>query len=278
MTIEERLEQIEEPKPPRKVNTKALGMLAERAGNPRILVTDIETMPATLLGYDLRNQNFGLNQMIHPGGVFGVGAKWYGSTKKTFLSDFHNGHEEMVNKTWSLLDEADIVVGFNSKRFDIPKLNGEFMKAGLPQPTPYAHVDLFQELKRLVSFISLKLDHFLDQFGLTRKEQHAGMSLWIGCMNNDPKAWRKMRSYCLQDVCSTEELLDYARPWIRHPHMGTLLADDHLTCEKCGSDNLTDTGKTMTLTTLIYPVLRCECGGLARGLKSIGRKGATRSV
>lgn len=278
MTISERLDAVETPEP-KKVNTKALGNLALRAGAPRILILDIETKPATLHGFDLRNQNFGLNQMTDPGGVFGVGNKWYTSTKKFFLSDFHNGHEEMVTGTWKLLDEADIVVTFNGRRFDLPKLNGEFMKLQLPPPTPYSQVDLFQELKRISSFISLKLDHFLDQFGLTRKEQHEGMGLWLGCMANDPKAWRKMRSYCLQDVCSTEELLDFVRPWIRHPHMGLLQDNDHLTCEKCGSDELEDTDKTIVLTTLRYPVLRCtQCGGVVRAIKPIGRVGATRSV
>ena len=280
MTIEDRLEQIEEPRPPRKVNTKALGMLAERAGKPKVLTIDIESYPAKLFGWGLFNQNFALNQIADPGGTFAFAAKWYGKPGVMFHSDHHDGHGEMVQKAWKLLDDAEIVVHFNGTSYDLPHLRREFLLAGLPPTSPVREVDLLRVVKKNFRFLSNKLDHVSQQLGIGKKTSHTGMDLWIRCMEGDPKAWALMKKYNKQDVNLTEDLLEALLPWIKEvSHMGGFVDPDHLTCNKCGSDDLADTGKTHSMSTLAYPILRCNhCGGVVRGVKAVGRVGNTRGV
>ncbi|NIV35232.1 MAG: hypothetical protein GWN58_38990, partial [Anaerolineae bacterium] len=51
--------------------------------------------------------------------------------------------EGMLEGAWELLDEADAVVHYNGKKFDIPTLNREFVKYGFTPPSPYKQIDLY---------------------------------------------------------------------------------------------------------------------------------------
>jgi DNA polymerase III epsilon subunit-like protein len=54
----------------------------------------------------------------------------------------------MVRQAWEMLDEADAVVGYNSKSFDMKHLNREFVLAGYPPPPPYTDIDLMNVVKQ----------------------------------------------------------------------------------------------------------------------------------
>ena len=58
-------------------------------------------------------------------------AKWIGEDEIEFRSDFHDGHKRMVRRLWRLLNEADVVIHFNGRRFDIPHIQREFVEAWL---------------------------------------------------------------------------------------------------------------------------------------------------
>lgn len=98
----------------------------------KILTIDIETRPNLAYVWGLWDQNVGLNQIEETGSVISWAAKWHGEKKVYFASDYHDGHSEMVRRAWELLDEADAVVGYNSKAFDMKHLNREFVLEGYP--------------------------------------------------------------------------------------------------------------------------------------------------
>jgi hypothetical protein len=68
------------------------------------------------------NTNVTLNQLVAPSYTLGFAAQWLHQKRVNYWSVYHDGHQTMVEKAWHLLDEADVVVGYNSKRYDLPIL------------------------------------------------------------------------------------------------------------------------------------------------------------
>lgn len=243
--------------------------LADRVKNAaKILTLDIETSPNVGYHWGLWNQNIGINQIVEPGRVICWGAKWYGAKAVEFRSDHHDGHDTMVHRMWELLNEADITVGFNHKKFDLRHLHREFLLQGLTPPSPNKDVDLLLEVRKAFMFPSNKLDYVSQQVGIGQKVQHEGFSLWTSCLAGDEAAWKRMRKYCVGDVQLTEKLYDHLRPWIKnHPHMGVNASDEDITCNRCGSDDLRRDG-TWQAQQILYARYQCNgCGGWIRGCR-----------
>lgn len=229
----------------------------------KILTLDIENFPHLGYVWDLWNQNIAINQIDKVGRVVCFAAKWHGSEEVEYYSDFHDGHDEMVRQAYRLLDEADIVVTYNGKRFDIPKLKTEMvMLDPKMKPSHFQQVDLYQVAKSEFKFASNKLDFILGQLGLGGKLKHSGFQLWIDCMNNDIDAWAKMREYNKMDVVKTEELYDYVLPWIsNHPNINVFSDEAVEGCTRCGSMDFQKRG-FYTTTFARYRQYSCNvCGG-----------------
>jgi len=240
-----------------------------------ILTIDIETRPNLAYVWGLWDQNIGLNQIEETGTVISWAAKWYGDRKVHFASDHHDGHAEMVRRAWELLDQADAVVGYNSKSFDMKHLNREFVLAGYPPPSPYVDIDLLTVVKQRFRFTSNKLQHIATELGLGSKVQHDGFDLWLACMKDDAKAWKIMKKYNMQDVVLTEKVYERLLPWIKvHPHRG-LYGGDPDACPRCGHDEVVKRGFAHTRTSS-YQIVHCKkCGGYSRTNKAENRVGST---
>lgn len=212
---------------------------------PKILVIDIETSPASGFIWKLFDVNVSLSQLIDTSKVICFAAKWLGDKKVMFHSNQEDTHKAMIKKAWQLFNDADAVVGYNSKNFDCKILNKEFILEGLPPPTPYKHIDLLQTMKQNFKFMSNKLDHVSQELGIGKKTSHQGFELWQACMNNDSKAWKLMKKYNINDVKLTEELYERVVPWLKT----TFNFNEHseeVVCPSCGSHNLTKNGKYLS--------------------------------
>ena len=208
---------------------------------PKILVIDIETAPASGYIWKLFDVNISLSQLIDTSKVICFAAKWVGDKKVIFHSNQEDTHKKMIKKAWDLFNEADAVIGYNSKNFDCKILNKEFILSGFPPPAPYKHIDLLQTMKNKFKFMSNKLDHVSQELGIGKKTSHQGFELWQACMNNDSKAWKLMKKYNINDVKLTEELYDKVKGWVKT----TFNFNEHsesMVCPNCGSHNVTKNG------------------------------------
>lgn len=229
----------------------------------RVLTLDIENFPSVAHVWSLFNTNVSLAQLQIPSELASVAAKWYDQKEVMFFSSYHDGYDAMIEGIYKLVCEADIIVGYNSKNFDMKHLNRAFLEAGYDPPTPYKNVDLLHVVRNNFKFASGKLDHVAERLGLGNKISHEGHALWVKCMNKDPEAWERFKEYNLEDVRLTERLYDRLRPWIStHPHMGQYIGEAHV-CPVCGSDKLVAEGKAHANVTS-YDQYRCECGALSR--------------
>lgn len=232
----------------------------------KILALDIETRPNLAYVWDLWDQNVNLSALVEHQSVICWVAKWIGNPEAEFRSVHHDGQDKMIRRAWALLDEADVVMHYNGKRFDVPHLNREFLRLDLAPPSPYKQIDLLQTARKEFKFASNKLAHVAPQLGLEGKVSHEGFALWIKCMAGDDEAWERMREYNLRDVLLLEELYDKLRPWIRqHPSVGAHHGLD--VCPGCGSSKLTKRGYSV-LTTGRYQRFQCEdCKRWSRSTK-----------
>lgn len=230
----------------------------------RILSADIETSPAIGYVWGLWDQNIGLSQLIQPSRVICFAAKWLDSKEMVFKSEFHNGKEEMLTVAHQLLDEADAVVGYNSRKFDVKHLNREFLLANMSPPSPYKHIDLMETAKKQFAFMSNKLQFLLTQTKVGAKMEHEGFPLWEKCLAGDEAAWTRMRRYNEIDTRETERLYKVLLPWIaNHPSHGAHNGVD--ACPKCGSTSLTMQGHAYTATGQYQRYVCKDCGGWLRG-------------
>lgn len=236
----------------------------------KILTVDIETSPNLGYVWGLFKQNIAITQLEDVGEVISFAAKWYGKKKVMFFSVHHDGKEAMVQAAHDLLSEADAVVGYNSKSFDMKHLHREFILSGLNPPAPYKDIDLLNVVKQNFRFTSNKLDFVSQQLGLGAKTSHTGFQLWKDCLEGDAKAWALMKKYNMQDVVLTEQLYDRLLPWIKsHPHRGLYSGTETHVCPNCGSEDLEKRGKAYTVMSTYQRYLCHGCGRWSRGNKRI---------
>jgi DNA polymerase elongation subunit (family B) len=233
----------------------------------RILILDIETTPSLGWVWSLWKQNISLKQVEAVGEMTCMAYKWYGEKKVHFTAEWIDGRQGMLDIIWDLLDEADIIVTYNGKRFDAPAINREFWHADMLPPSPYQHIDLFQIARSKFRFLSNKLDFVAQDGNLGGKLDTGGFDLWLGVMRGETKAQNLMRKYNRRDVTVTEDLYVKMLPWIHnHPHVG-LIDGDPGACPNCGGHNFQSRGYRHTRLGS-YKRYRCNACGT---WTSIGR-------
>lgn len=241
---------------------KLVNVVAVDQRPPKILVIDIETRPAMAYVWGLFDQNIGLNQLIEPSRPICFAAKYVGEDEVFFFSEWDNGRVGMAKAAHALFCEADAVVGYNSDSFDIKKLMGEFLLAGLAPPPPLTSIDLLKTVRKL-GFQSGKLAYVGPLLDIGGKVKTAGFELWNNVMKGKVKAQKQMRKYNEGDVTLTEKLYLKLLPYIKnHPHMGN---NGPLQCGGCGSTKLHSRGFRRTKTFKIQRMQCQTCGSWSDG-------------
>ena len=109
--------------------------------------------------------------------------------------------EEELVKLWSIIEKADMLIGFNSDHFDIPLLN-KYYPGDL---TKIRSLDILKEIKDSYGR-RMRLDQLTE--GTLGKNKLGGGADAINW-------WRagdveRVRTYCIEDVKLTKELYEYA--------------------------------------------------------------------
>jgi predicted RNA-binding Zn-ribbon protein involved in translation (DUF1610 family) len=191
------------------------------------------------------------------------------SKKIMFNSIVQSSKEEMINEIHRLLDEADVVIHYNGRKFDIPTLNKEFLLNGLKPPSPYKQIDVLETVKKKFRFPSNKLDYVVKALGIGNKLNHDGHILWVKCMAGDLSAWKTMKKYNIQDIKLLEDVYIKVLPWIDH-HPNYSLFDDNIpshSCPNCGSTHLVKRGIAITEAARWQRYSCGDCGKWSRGEK-----------
>jgi DNA polymerase elongation subunit (family B) len=184
---------------------------------PKVLYVDIETKPLKAWVWGTFDQNIPLEMLIEDWSVLSWSAKWAGSPESEVIymdnrkkkgSSLVND-KELLKPLWKLMDEADIIIGQNSDRFDLPKLNARFIEHDMGAPSHFESIDTYKMAKKF-GFTSHKLAYMTSKLNEKYKKQdHSdfhGFKLWDECIKGNMKAWKSMETYNKYDVLSLEEL------------------------------------------------------------------------
>lgn len=242
----------------------------------KILLLDIETAPMMADVWKMWDENIGLNQIVQDWYILSWSAKWLDGGRM-FYADQRaaasiENDRDILEQLWYLLDQADIVVAHNGDRFDIPKINARFVKAGLPPPSPYRQIDTLKIAKSRFKFTSNRLAYLGEFLGVETKKithtKYPGHQLWIEVRKGNLSAWEEMKRYNKADVLALEGVYLKLRAWDkRHPNLAVDHAEDGV-CPICGvAHSLEKRGYTYTNGGK-YQRYHCtneSCGAWSRG-------------
>lgn len=239
----------------------------------KILLFDIETAPMEVYVWGLKYNNYiSPDNIIKDYSVLCWSAKWLFDSeimaeKVTGEMAVNRQDEPILKNMWKLLDEADVVVVQNGKKFDIPKLNTRFLRAGYSPPMYYQVVDTKEVMAKNFGFSSNKLDYATQFLGIKGKEEMV-FEDWVQCVRGSEEHLQKMMTYNQDDVKIMEELYLRIRPWIpAHANLGIFVDTDKDCCPNCQSTELKWSGKYATQLGL-YEGFRCRsCGAIGRATK-----------
>lgn len=254
---------------------------------PKILLLDIETAP--ILGYVWRlfDQNVGLNQIHQDWYVLAWAAKWLDDPAGSIMyEDQRNAKDmeddsKMLRKIWNLINEADILITQNGKKFDEKKLNARFLINGMKPPSKCKHIDTCELAKRYFGFTSNKLEYMTNKLNKKYKKlRHAkfdGFELWKECLARNPEAWKEMEKYNKYDVLSLEELYKILAPWDNSINFNLYHDDEKVTNCNCGG-KFQKRGFSYTTVGKFQRYVCTSCGSWVKDAKNLFSKEKRNSV
>jgi len=119
----------------------------------------------------------------------------------TETDTFSTFTQEELPQLWTILEKADVLVGYNSDHFDIPILNKYY--AG--DLSTIHSIDLLSEIKNVLGR-RLKLDSVAEAT-LGRKKTGHGLDAVTWWAQGE---YEKVKKYCIEDVRITKDVYEYA--------------------------------------------------------------------
>ncbi len=119
---------------------------------------------------------------------------------KGFLKSFW---EKEINKMWSLFQEADRIIGYNSIGFDVPALSSyaNFSFEKLP------HFDIMLKIKEVFGK-RIPLDAVAKET-LDREKKETGLDAVYLWQKGNKKSLERLKAYCEDDVLITRDIYDF---------------------------------------------------------------------
>ncbi len=109
--------------------------------------------------------------------------------------------QENLSDLWPILEETDMLIGYNSNHFDIPLLN-KYYPGDL---TAVGSLDILAEIKKSIGR-SIRLDNVAEATVGVGKSGHGLQAIeWWKAGRMD-----KIEKYCRQDVKVTKDVYEYA--------------------------------------------------------------------
>lgn len=189
---------------------------------PRVLFLDIETAPLMSYVWGLWNNNVPLNMIHSDWFILGFAVSW-GDSEEVKYYDNRNAEDieddsSLMEKLWYYLDQADIVVGHNARKFDIKKIKARMLKHDFIPFSTVRMYDTMDMAKRNFALTSNKLEYIAslispEDLQKSKHSEFAGFELWKELLNGNERAWDEMGDYCKQDVAVNKDIFWKLYQW-----------------------------------------------------------------
>lgn len=273
------------------INHSPFQTAEEKAARPaRILLFDIEVSGITALVWGGHDQRVSQGQVLRDWVVLSIAAKWLGEDKiyywdiRTKNINDPNSDKKVIEEIHKLLKIADIVVGHNSKRFDVKKVNARFLYYGLPGLTHYRSVDTLLIARKYFGITFNTLSYLAEYLGVPQKKslhsKFPGIELWKACIGALGKEKRKegfeeIESYNKQDVIVLEEVYKKLIPY--DPTFNLNSFHQVTTCS-CGSQTFIKDGLTYTAKGAYQRYCCKQCGKIFKDKNNLISKQARKEL
>lgn len=237
----------------------------KKTTGPKILVFDVETTPLEVFTWGIRDQFISDEDIIKDWSILSWSAKWLDSKKIMYMDTRKKkdprDDKDVLKGIWNLLDEADVVLTQNGKRFDVKKLFSRFLQHGMQKPSSFQHIDTLAINRKHFAHTSNKLGYICrilktDRQKLSHKK-FPGNLMWRECLKGNQAAFREMELYNKYDVLSLEDVYKKLAPWDNSVNLNVY--NDENKCS-CGSTSLLKRGFRYTNTGK-FQRYRCnKCG------------------
>ncbi len=247
---------------------------------PKILIFDIETMLMLAGVFGLGEQSVRHTQLVSPHNrprIICISYCINDGPLKTIKFDYETQDDSKVIEEFDkIVKSCDIVIGKNSQRFDVKMINAVRFLQGLPAFPDWADVsdDLELQMRKYFRFPSQSLDYISSQLGLGGKmkmEYNDWLHILLKTPKLGPRAFKKMTTYCPNDVFDTRLILILMMPYIKWKfNMSNFVGG--LACISCGSTNIHANGTRLAGKTR-YQHFHCKDHGGYAGKRPINSKG-----
>ena len=172
-----------------------------------------------IVTFDLEMSNLSANfGMILCGGF-----KTYGKKKITIhrIEQSPNYKEEPWDDSWLAeqiageLEDADILVSYNGRRFDLPFLNARLVRFGKKPIIGKKHIDLFFTSKFQLKLSNWSLDALAKHLQLNVQKTRMEGEQWTKAMTGDAEALQYIIDHCILDVKVLEQVFDKVKGLIK---------------------------------------------------------------
>jgi hypothetical protein len=247
----------------------------------RILILDVErvaglTQQSWWDRGDLKNRYVHHETVVREPRTTIACLKWYDQPDVMRLTEWDKGgRPAFLRRVHKLMAEADIIVGHNLDRADVPWLKGDFYfprvghahRPRLEPLPPFKTVDTLKVMRReFGSGAPFKsLDALCLILGLPSKTDKYDRDAMERACAGSVADRERLTEYCAGDVIASQWLYDWARPHIKnHPALFVDGQDKLRTCNRCGADTK-DVAKRYVANVLTYSMRKCtNCAGYSR--------------
>jgi DNA polymerase elongation subunit (family B) len=177
----------------------------------------------------------------------------------------------LCQEIYRIMADADAVVSFYGKKFDIKHIDARLIHHGLPALPNYKgnHIDIHQVVKSRLKMSHKRLNDVAKFVGCEAKIDTGGYSLWDAVFKGTKKAQKKMSDYCAQDVDVLDQVFDKLKGICPNLPTNWLYdgLDNELRCPHCGSYHFESKGWRTTKTGKYRRYICKECGTYFHGNK-----------
>lgn len=183
---------------------------------------DIETSPIIAMVWGTKDQNIANNQILKDWKIIAWSAKKLEAPKneiiyKDLRKDPDMNDKVIVEPLVKLLDKIDIVITYNGKRFDLPKVAARTILNKIKPNSKVRHFDVWELVAKVAAFTSTKFEYISEHVNKKYKKlthsKFPGMELWKECLMGNTAAWNEMKLYNIQDTLGTEESALFLKEW-----------------------------------------------------------------
>jgi uncharacterized protein YprB with RNaseH-like and TPR domain len=202
------------------------------------------------------------------GTILCIGYKWLDEDKvyirsitddKGWQKDPTND-KKVVKDFAKVLQEADVWVTYNGKRFDVPYMQAKLLEHDLPCLPNSPHVDLYFTAKHNIAISRKSLANVSWFLNLENKKTPVDGRTWKRAMTGHKKSIQYVEDHCDADVLLLEEAYLKLRPLVRtHPRV-----NGRGPCTHCGSDRLWRRGFYITTKRKNRRLQCVDCGAWSK--------------